>query len=62
MRGFSKKEIGDNEEAWRAGIHPEDAARVYDRLQEHFDGKTPWFSENYRTRCKDGSWRRNAPS
>jgi PAS domain S-box-containing protein len=57
IRGFSEEEIGDAEEEWSSRIHPEDAPRVFASLQSHFEGKTPWFSEDYRIRCKDGSWK-----
>lgn len=55
MRGFSDDEVSDREEEWSAGIHPEDRARVFAAVQDHFDGKTPVFSEEYRIRCKDGA-------
>ncbi|MHB8789447.1 MAG: PAS domain-containing protein [Desulfobulbaceae bacterium] len=57
MRGYSVEEVGESEEEWSESVHPEDAPRVFARLQNHFDGKTPWFSEEYRVRCKDGSWK-----
>jgi PAS domain S-box-containing protein len=55
MRGFAENEVGDGEEEWSAGIHPEDAARVMAAVEAHFLGKTPVFAEEYRIRCKDGS-------
>ena len=55
LRGFADDEIGDREEAWSTGIHPEDAPRVMAAIQAHFDGLTPAFHEEYRIRCKDGS-------
>jgi PAS domain S-box-containing protein len=55
MRGYSDDEIRDGEEDWSAGIHPEDAARVFAALQDHLLGKTAVFAEEYRIRCKDGS-------
>ena len=57
MRGYAENEVGDREEEWSADIHPDDAPRVFARLQEHFDGNTPVFAEEYRVRCKDGSWK-----
>jgi PAS domain S-box-containing protein len=56
MRGFSDEEVGDSEVEWSGGIHPEDAPRVFASVQAHFEDKTPWFSEDYRVRRKDGSW------
>jgi len=55
MRGYADDEVSDREEEWSAGIYPEDTARVFAAVQDHFDGKTPVFAEEYRIRCKDGS-------
>ena len=57
LRGFAEDEVGNDEEAWSANIHPDDSARVMAAVQSHFEGKTPVFCEEYRTRCKDGSWK-----
>jgi PAS domain S-box-containing protein len=56
MRGFAEHEVSDAEEEWSREIHPEDAPRVMAAVQAHFKGKTPFFAEEYRVRCKDGSW------
>ena len=55
LRGFADDEIGNSEEEWSAGIHPDDAARVFAAVQAHLLGKTAVFAEEYRIRCKDGS-------
>ena len=55
LRGFADNEVGDGEEEWSAGIHPEDAARVMAAVEAHLLGKTPVFAEEYRIHCKDGS-------
>ena len=57
LRGFADDEVGNDEEAWSANIHPDDSARVMAAVQSHFEGKTEVFCEEYRTRCKDGSWK-----
>jgi len=57
LRGFADDEVGNDEEVWSANIHPGDSARVLAAVQSHFDGKTEVFCEEYRTRCKDGSWK-----
>lgn len=56
MRGFEEEEIGDSEEEWSRRIHPEDIQRVMAGVEAHFEGKTPFFHEEYRTQRKDGSW------
>jgi PAS domain S-box-containing protein len=55
LRGFADDEVGDSEEEWSAGLHPDDAARVFAAVQAHLLGKTEVFAEEYRIRCKDGS-------
>jgi len=57
LRGLSQDEVTDAEEEWSSGIHPEDAPRVMTAVQAHFDGRSAYFSEEYRIRCKDGTWK-----
>jgi PAS domain S-box-containing protein len=57
MRGYADDEVSDHENEWSAGIHPDDAPRVFARLQDHFAGQSPVFAEEYRIQCKDGSWK-----
>ena len=56
MRGYADDEIGDDEDEWRRGIHPDDRARVLDAVAAHFDGQTAVFEQEYRVHCKDGAW------
>ncbi|MBN1417181.1 MAG: PAS domain-containing protein, partial [Planctomycetes bacterium] len=44
MRGFAEHEVGDAEEDWSQGIHPEDAPRVLAAVKAHFEGKTRIFA------------------
>lgn len=57
LLGFAENEIDNSVEAWSDNIHPDDQARVLTAVQDHFDGKCPVFCEEYRMRCKDGSWK-----
>lgn len=57
LRGYRHDELSDREEEWSESIHPDDRARVMEAVQQHFDGKTTVFHEEYRIRCKDGSWK-----
>ncbi len=57
LRGYAEDEVSDREEEWSSGIHPEDAPRVLAAVQAHFDRRTSVFAEEYRIRCKDGSWK-----
>lgn len=41
-------------EHWRDLLHPEERASVMARLQDHVEGRTPHFDEEYRLRHADG--------
>jgi PAS domain S-box-containing protein len=56
LRGLADDEIGDNEEAARDRIHPEDYPRVRQAVIAHFKGQTPFYSAEYRVQHKDGRW------
>ncbi len=55
MHGFGEDDVRGRVEEWSELIHPEDAPRVFAALQEHLEGKTQVFAEEYRIRCKIGS-------
>lgn len=57
LRGYAEAEVGDSENEWSENIHPEDLEQVLSAVQRHFAGLTPVFCEEYRIRCKDGSWK-----
>lgn len=57
LRGLTEDEVGNDEAEWSANIHPHDVARVLAAVKAHFEGKSPVFCEEYRIRCKDGSWK-----
>lgn len=57
LRGYAEHEIGNSEEEWSNNIHPDDLERILASVQRHFAGETPVFCEEYRIRCKDGSWK-----
>lgn len=57
LRGFTENEVGTDEETWSANIFPDDKVRVLAAVQSHFEGRTSVFCEEYRIRCKDGSWK-----
>lgn len=57
MFGYAEDEIGSGiAELWEH-THPEDSAKALATMQEHLDGKTPNYSNEYRIRCKDGSYK-----
>lgn len=54
LRGYRQDEISDSQEEWIKGIHPDDAPRILQAVQDHFEGKTEVFQEDYRIICKNG--------
>ncbi len=57
MLGFSKGELAQNIEGWSKSVHPEDAARIQQQLQDYLTGKTPIYAVELRMRCKDGRYK-----
>ncbi len=53
MRGYAEHEIGSSENEWIDGIHPDDKPRIMAALEDHFEGRTDVFEEEYRVRHKD---------
>jgi PAS domain S-box-containing protein len=56
MRGFQTHELTDFMEKWSRHIHPEDIGKVRQRLNDHLNRKTPFFSVEYRVQRRDGSY------
>ncbi|MBD2692246.1 PAS domain-containing protein [Anabaena catenula] len=56
MRGFQTHELTDFMEKWFRHIHPEDIENVSQRLNDHLNRKTPFFSVEYRVQRRDGSY------
>ncbi len=57
MLGYGDEEIPASIAVWGELVHPDDKQRVLDAVQRHIDGHTPEFVQEYRMRCKDGSWK-----
>jgi PAS domain S-box-containing protein len=57
MLGYDKDEVANDNFEWASRIHPEDLDRVMTANQAHLDRQTPFFMEEYRLRCKDGSYK-----
>lgn len=56
MRGFEDHEVADSLDEWRSRIHPEDLARVLERIDAYLAKERPEFCEEYRVQRKDGSY------
>ncbi|OLP18047.1 hypothetical protein BST81_13525 [Leptolyngbya sp. 'hensonii'] len=57
MLGYEEQEITSAHQEWITRIHPDDVAWVMQADRAHLDRKTPYFMEEYRLRCKDGSYK-----
>jgi PAS domain S-box-containing protein len=57
IRGYREDEIGTEEKEWSSRIHPEDYEMVMRTVQSYLDKKTSAYHCEYRSQCKDGSYR-----
>ena len=57
MLGFAGHEIGETLDEWDSRIHPEDRAQTHADLDRHLEGETPYYRNEHRVRCKDGSYK-----
>lgn len=57
MFGYEENEIGDTLIEWSSRVHPDDIERCYEDLNKHFKNETPFYSNEHRVRCKDGSYK-----
>ncbi|MGI9516469.1 MAG: PAS domain S-box protein [Pirellulaceae bacterium] len=57
MLGFADHEITNQFEEWGSRVHPHDRQQCLDDLQEHISGNSPYYENEHRIRCKDGSWK-----
>ena len=56
MHGFDERDRPESSEEWSTRIHPEDRARVRERLEAYWQQQQHEFWEEYRIRRKDGTW------
>lgn len=57
MLGCEEHEIAHELSEWDKRIHPDDKDSVYADLNAHLDGKTPYYENEHRLQCKDGSYK-----
>lgn len=57
MLGYAEHEFSNTGSMWLDHIHPEDKNRALFTVQEYFAGNQPFFTIEYRLRCKDDSWK-----
>src|SRR3989339_582772 len=57
MLGYDDTDIGNDLSEWDTRVHPEDRSSVFADLKLHLDGKTPFYLNEHRMRCKDGTYK-----
>lgn len=57
MLGYDEHEIGATRTEWRHRVHSDDAPEVFAALHDHLEGKTEFYSAEYRIRCKNGAYK-----
>jgi diguanylate cyclase (GGDEF)-like protein/PAS domain S-box-containing protein len=57
MLGYAEHEIVDSLEEWDKRVHPDDKARAYADIDKHLKGETPYYQNEHRLLCKDGTYK-----
>ncbi|OUC14095.1 MAG: hypothetical protein B0A82_13830 [Alkalinema sp. CACIAM 70d] len=57
MLGYEDDEIPNHLEEWSKRVHPQDSGRVHQAVQDHLAQKTPFYTHEFRMRCKDSSYK-----
>jgi len=57
MLGYAEHEITDSLEEWDKRVHPDDKARAYADIEKHLQGETPYYQNEHRLLCKDGTYK-----
>ncbi|TWT76074.1 putative diguanylate cyclase [Posidoniimonas polymericola] len=56
MLGFGEHEISNDLSEWDKRVHPDDREAVYADLNAHLSGGSPFYHNEHRVQCKDGSY------
>jgi diguanylate cyclase (GGDEF)-like protein/PAS domain S-box-containing protein len=57
MLGFEESELPNHPETWEQLVHPDDLPRAKRAVDQHLRGESPYYSAEYRIRCKDGAYK-----
>lgn len=57
MLGYDGGELSPRIESFGELLHPDDREQALRKLQDHIDGATELYSDEYRLRCKSGDWK-----
>ena len=55
--GYSLSEVQNEPEFWEKRVHPDDFERVTKKLNDHLQGKTPYYHAEYRLLAKNGKYK-----
>lgn len=56
MLGYNDDEISDSITEWDRLIHPDDRSTTYLNINDHIYGKTEYYENEHRMRCKSGEY------
>ncbi|MEW6493419.1 MAG: PAS domain S-box protein, partial [Cyanobacteriota bacterium] len=57
MLGYENHEIGNHLDEWLKRVHPDDLERTIQIYQDHLSRKTPFYTNEHRLLCKDGTYK-----
>ena len=57
MLGYADSEISNHVDEWVARVHPDDFPKAMQAINEHLDKKTPFYINEHRLICKDGTYK-----
>jgi PAS domain S-box-containing protein len=57
MLGYADHEINQTIEEWTQRVHPDDLPWAMRAIRKHFNQETPFYMNEHRLRCKDGSYK-----
>ena len=57
MLGYEPESFRETHESWRARLHPDDQARVFQAYDNYIAGRVPEYRVEFRQRTSDGNWK-----
>lgn len=55
--GYEPNEIPNDYSEWKSRVYPDDLANALNDLNSHLEGRTPYYQNEHRLKCKNGSWK-----
>lgn len=55
--GYESHEIVNDFSEWKSRVHPDDLENALNDLKSHIEGETPYYQNEHRLKCKNGSWK-----